>query len=239
MAARNSRTPAARPRRARGSITPEEVIKGAFELCQAESLDALSMPRLAQHLNVGATSIYWYFKSKDDLLDALTEEAFRRFYAQMPPLEGRRWDDMLREFFTNFRSILQGDDALCDLTIMRFGHYSDTTVLLTWTQIEEILEVLVNSGFSADSATYAYFTLSIYTRGSLSIERGLRAAGMPFTKGHPRAALAAKMPIISSEAETHSFSMVSDDDFQFGIENNIRGLRALLATERKASRASQ
>ena len=237
MAARNSCPPATRQRRARGSITPEEVINGAFELCQAESLDALSMPRLAQHLNVGATSIYWYFKSKDDLLDALTVEAFRRFYAQMPPLEGRRWDDLLREFFTNFRSILRSDDALCDLTIMRFGHYSDATVMLTWSRIEEILEVLVDSGFTPDSATYAYFTLSIYTRGSLSIERGLRANGVGSSKPHPRAELAAKMPIMASEVETHSWAMVSDDDFAFGIENNIRGLRVQLAADRKAARA--
>jgi AcrR family transcriptional regulator len=237
MAARNNGASAARPRRARGSITPEEVVNGAFELCESESLDALSMPRLAQHLNVGATSIYWYFKSKDDLLDALTEEAFRRFYAQMPPLAGRRWDDMLREFFTNFRSILRNDDALCDLTIMRFGRYTDASVLLTWSRIEEILEVLVDAGFSADSATYAYFTLSIYTRGSLSIERGLRAADTPIAPGR-RAELAAKMPIISSEVVTHTWQMVSDDDFAFGIENNLRGLRTLLAADRKASRAS-
>jgi AcrR family transcriptional regulator len=238
MAAKNSRTAAARPRRARGSITPEEVINGAFELCQAESLDALSMPRLAQHLNVGATSIYWYFKSKDELLEALTEEAFRRFYAQMPPLEGRRWDDTLRAFFTNFRSILRNDDALCDLTIMRFGHYSDATLLLTWTRIEEVLQSLVNSGFSTDSATYAYFTLSIYTRGSLAIERGLRAAAVTSVIGNPRVELAAGMPIISSELKKHSWKMVSDDDFEFGLENNIRGLRTLLAADRKAGRSS-
>jgi AcrR family transcriptional regulator len=215
------------------------VINGAFELCQAESLEALSMPRLAQHLDVGATSIYWYFKSKDDLLEALTEEAFRRFYVQIPPLQGCRWDDALRAFFTNFRNILRNDDALCDLTIMRFGHYSDATLLLTWTRIEELLQTLVNSGFSADSATYAYFTLSVYTRGSLAIERGLRAAAVPNAIGNSRAELASAMPIISKEIKKHTWKMVSDDDFEFGIENNIRGLRSLLAVDRKASRDSR
>lgn len=233
--ARNSN---GRQRRARGSITPEEVITGALELCREETVDGLSMPRLAQHLGVGVTSIYWYFKSKAELLDSLTEEAFKRFYAQMPPLEGRKWDDVLREFFTNFRSILRNDDVLCDLTVMRGGHYTDKTIMLTWGRIEEVLEVLVEAGFSTESATYAYFTLSVYTRGSLFVERNLRAnEDLSDVSSHPRAQLAAKMPVISTQAAKHSWYMVSDDDFDFGIENNLRGLRTLLAADRKAARA--
>jgi hypothetical protein len=50
--------------------------------------------------------------------------------------------------------------------------------------------------------------------------------------------LAAGMPIISSELKKHSWKMVSDDDFEFGLENNIRGLRTLLAADRKAGRSS-
>ncbi len=37
------------------------------------SIDNLSMPQLARHLDVGVTSIYWYFRRKDELLDAMTE----------------------------------------------------------------------------------------------------------------------------------------------------------------------
>jgi AcrR family transcriptional regulator len=232
-AARNTN---GRQRRARGSITPEEVINGALDLCREDTVDGLSMPRLAQHLGVGVTSIYWYFKSKAELLDALTEEAFRRFYAQMPPLEGRKWDDVLRSFFINFRRILRDDDVLCDLAIIRGGHYTDKTVLLTWSRIEEILEILVAAGFSTESATYAYFTLSVYTRGSLFVERNLRAEGLVDAHSSPRAQLAAKMPVMSTEAEKHSWYMVSDDDFEFGIENNLRGLRTLLTADRKAAK---
>ena len=39
------------------------------------SIDNLSMPVLAKHLDVGVTSIYWYFRRKDDLLDAMTDLA--------------------------------------------------------------------------------------------------------------------------------------------------------------------
>jgi AcrR family transcriptional regulator len=225
MAAQPKRPLAAAPRRrrARGSITSEEILHGAFELCEADGVDGLSMPRLAQHLDVGVTSIYWYFKSKEDLMDALTEEAFKRFYGKMPPREGRAWDEVLREFFTNFRGILRADDVLLDLTLKRGESYADDTIKLTWQRIEEILKVLVDAGFSEDSAAYAYFTLSVYTRGSLMIERLMRGTGASPQVPHPRAHLAAMMPIMSREAERHSWYMVSDDDFAFGIENNIRG----------------
>ena len=56
-----------RKRRERGSIDPEEIINGAFELAEEVSIDNLSMPMLGKHLGVGVTSIYWYFRKKDDL----------------------------------------------------------------------------------------------------------------------------------------------------------------------------
>ena len=53
-------------RRARGSISAEEIIAGAFDVAGRVSLSEFSMPMLAKHLGVGVTSIYWYFRKKDD-----------------------------------------------------------------------------------------------------------------------------------------------------------------------------
>ena len=64
-----------RQRRERGSINPDDIIKGAFELAEEVGIDNLSMPLLGKHLGVGVTSIYWYFRKKDDLLNAMTDRA--------------------------------------------------------------------------------------------------------------------------------------------------------------------
>ena len=72
-------TAAKRPRRERGSINPDDIIKGAFELAEQVSIDNLSMPLLGKHLGVGVTSIYWYFRKKDDLLNAMTDRALRQY----------------------------------------------------------------------------------------------------------------------------------------------------------------
>lgn len=53
-----------RERRRRGSITAEDIIAGAFELAEEIGISGLSMPLLAKHLDVGVTSIYWYFRKR-------------------------------------------------------------------------------------------------------------------------------------------------------------------------------
>lgn len=84
-----------RQRRERGSINPEDIIKGAFELAEQVSIDNLSMPLLGKHLGVGVTSIYWYFRKKDDLLNAMTDRALREFVVATPTSRPRigasRW----------------------------------------------------------------------------------------------------------------------------------------------------
>jgi AcrR family transcriptional regulator len=68
-----------RRRRDRGSINVDQILNGAFEIAADVSIDNLSMPVLAKHLDVGVTSIYWYFRRKDDLLDAMSDRALERF----------------------------------------------------------------------------------------------------------------------------------------------------------------
>lgn len=67
-----------RQRRERGSINPDDIISGA-ELAEQVSIDNLSMPLLGKHLGVGVTSIYWYFRKKDDLLNAMADRALRQY----------------------------------------------------------------------------------------------------------------------------------------------------------------
>lgn len=73
-----------RQRRERGSINPDDIIKRAFELAEQIGIDNLSMPLLGKHLGVGVTSIYWYFRKKDDLLNAMTDRALSEYVFATP-----------------------------------------------------------------------------------------------------------------------------------------------------------
>src|SRR5207237_1240977 len=47
------------------------IVEAALVLLDGEGLDALTMPRLADHLGVGTMSLYRHIEGKDDLLDAV------------------------------------------------------------------------------------------------------------------------------------------------------------------------
>src|SRR3982074_2607900 len=114
-----------RRRRERGSISVDEIINGAFEVAAEVSIDNLSMPLLAEHLDVGVTSIYWYFRKKDDLLNAMTDVAVEKFVHMVPPLPaGGAWQRALCEHFEAQRRIFRDDSTLADLMLIRTSTYS-------------------------------------------------------------------------------------------------------------------
>jgi AcrR family transcriptional regulator len=218
-----------RPRRARGSINPADIVAGAFEFCRDTPVDEMTMPQLAAFLNVGVTSIYWYFKSKRELLDAMTEEALVSFYESMPPLRSQGWEDMLREFFASFYALLAADQLKCDLIVRRIGNNADDGAIRSWARAEQLLTALADAGFPPSLARHAFFTLSIYTQGFLLVERTGRVSG---AISSPPAGSSADAPTVSAGhapgAGQLAASSSPPEDFEFGISNIIAGLRQLL-----------
>jgi len=62
-----------RPADARTHLTRDHIVEAAIRLADAEGLDALSMRRLGQVLDAGATSLYWHVRNKDELLDLVVD----------------------------------------------------------------------------------------------------------------------------------------------------------------------
>jgi AcrR family transcriptional regulator len=111
-----------RRRRERGSISVDEILNGAFAVAAEVSIDNLSMPQLAKHLDVGVTSIYWYFRKKDELLDAMTDRALQRYEFTVPCIDASNWRASLRNHARTMRRRFLDDPILCDLVLIR-GHY--------------------------------------------------------------------------------------------------------------------
>ena len=108
-----------RQRRERGSINPDDIIKGAFELAEQVGIDNLSMPLLGKHLGVGVTSIYWYFRKKDELLNSMTDRALRQYVFATPYVEAKDWRETLRNHARTMRKTFMGNPILCDLILIR------------------------------------------------------------------------------------------------------------------------
>lgn len=161
----------ARTRRPRGSINPADIIAGAFEFYRDTPIEQWSIPQLATHLDVGVTSIYWYFRTKRELIAAMTEAALSSFYERMPPLRGDGWEGLLRNFFLDFHRLLATDDLTCDLIVRQIGVPGDGVSSQSWPRAQELFAALAQAGLPASLAQHAFFTLSVYTQGYLLVER--------------------------------------------------------------------
>jgi AcrR family transcriptional regulator len=227
-----------RPRRARGSINPADIVAGAFEFCRGTPVDEMTMPQLAASLNVGVTSIYWYFKSKRELLDAMTEKALASFYESMPPLRSQAWEDMLGEFFVNFYALLAADRLTCDLIVRRIGNRADDGAIRSWARAEQLLSALADAGFPPSLARHAFFTLSIYTQGFLLVEQTGRVSG-PISSPSASSSAGAGRPDAAQAAGDGQLPAGGSvqEDFEFGITNIICGLRQLLPGAARAGAA--
>ncbi|WP_433520441.1 TetR/AcrR family transcriptional regulator C-terminal domain-containing protein [Nocardia pseudovaccinii] len=161
-----------RQRRERGSLNPEDIIDGAFELAQQVSIDGLSMPLLGKHLNVGVTSIYWYFRKKDDLLNAMTDRALRLYvYAvPYPSVEASNWRETLGNHARTMRRTFLASPILCDLILVRSA-LSQHAGRVGAEQVERTVASLVEAGLSVEQAFDIYSAVNLHIRGSVVLQR--------------------------------------------------------------------
>ena len=159
-----------RRRRERGSINPDDIVAGAFELAEEVGIDNLSMPLLGKHLGVGVTSIYWYFRKKDDLLNEMTNRALRQYVFETPYVEAGNWRESLRNHARNMRKTFLSSPILTDLVLIR-GALNAKTRRLGLQQTESAITSLIEAGLSPADAFDTYSAVSVHVRGSVVLER--------------------------------------------------------------------
>ena len=70
-------------RTGRGPLSVDAVVAAATQVADTEGLDAVSMRRLAEQLQVGTMSIYTHVPGKADLVDLMVDAALGELYADM------------------------------------------------------------------------------------------------------------------------------------------------------------
>jgi TetR/AcrR family tetracycline transcriptional repressor len=86
-------------------ISEDKILEASWELLGEEGIEKFSMRRLADRLGIQAPSLYWYFKSKQNLYLRLANQVSKvileEFYS-----EGD-WKEQLTGFAVTVRSVLQ------------------------------------------------------------------------------------------------------------------------------------
>jgi AcrR family transcriptional regulator len=224
-------------RRPRGSLDVEDIITGAFELAEDQSLSGLSMPVVARHLGVPLTSIYWHFRKKEDLLDAMTDRAIKQYHFTTPFEGGGPWQDGLRNHFRKMRAVFQENPVLCELVLMRSGELSPEATHASVDNLEEVVKTMVDdAGFKPDDALTVYLALSAHTRGAAMIER-LNAA--QYQAGRRRVTGVTTAHPLLNKLETKGHR-IDDGEFEFTLDAIIeRAEDVLAAAARRTTRGAK
>ncbi len=93
-----------RERPSRVTLSRDQIVDAAIRVMDEEGLDALSMRRLGQELNSGATSLYWHIKNKDELLDLVLDQVIGEVVPDMPRDAG--WRDTADQTARALRRVL-------------------------------------------------------------------------------------------------------------------------------------
>src|ERR1700758_3572568 len=238
-----------RQRRERGSINPDDIISGAFELAEQVSIDNLSMPLLGKHLGVGVTSIYWYFRKKDDLLNAMTDRALRKYVFATPYVEASDWRETLRNHARSMRKTFMGNPILCDLIVIRAA-LSPRAARLGVQEIEKAIAGLVEAGLSPEEAFDTYSAVSVHVRGSgvlprlqeknQATENGARTIEDAMVIDPESTPLLAQMT-----TKGHHIGAPDDHNFEYGLDCILHHASQLMeqgskstARQRKSTKSS-
>jgi len=224
-----ARRSSSRPgRRARGSLSEAEILDGAKELVERAGLQHLSMPALAKHLKSGVTSIYWYFRSKDDLLQALTDRVAREMYRALPPVGDGPWDEEVIEYFASFRKLLLDTpiyrEVLAYRARMALLRAAMGRSMLR--RLEEGLSLFVRAGLTPTQAAEAFNACSNYTRGFVILEHGqeghlLDQGSVGWLGPHD----VTPYPTLSRLDDLRQVLWLDDEQFRFGLRLLVDGIR--------------
>jgi len=75
--------PAAKRARAHGDASRERILEAARETASERGYDGTSIALVSERSGLPASSIYWHFASKDELLAAVIERSFNRWLEAM------------------------------------------------------------------------------------------------------------------------------------------------------------
>lgn len=131
----------------RAHLTRERVLRTAVELADESGIEALSMRKLAQALNVVPMALYRHVANKDELLDALVDVVIEEIDA---PLEGADWKAALRTRILSARRALLRHPWASRLMESR---KTPTPVVLGY--MDSMIGMFRTGGFSLDLTHHA------------------------------------------------------------------------------------
>jgi AcrR family transcriptional regulator len=210
----------------------DQITATAIKIADAEGLDALTMRRLAKELGSGTMSLYRYVKTKDELLELMTDEVLGEAFPEDFRLTGA-WRPDLRTIAHRMRSSLRRHPWMATRAHLTMGPNtlraaevigsSLDDLGLTIDQIMSLTGMVQNyvSGAAREELAEAEFT----RRTGLSRDE-LMHVYAPYLRKMLATGRYPLMERIIREAEQPH--MEPDERFEYGLERILDGIEGSL-----------
>jgi AcrR family transcriptional regulator len=202
------------------TLTRESIAATALDLVDRDGLESLSMRRLADRLGVGTMTLYGYFRSKSELLDALMDSSVALEDADLP--EEGPWRDRVVALAQVMRAWLEDHPALVQIRLQR-----TLTRPRQFAVTERVVRALLDAGLERDEAARAFRVLFTYVFGSVAFSP---SASLDDGRREIRAALAAlppgEYPLLSSMTDEAAAAAGGDEQFDYGLRLILDGIEA-------------
>lgn len=144
----------------RAPLSRERVLEGARTVLAREGLEGLTMRALGRELDAEAMAVYYYFPSKNAILDELVDDLARQ--VEVPAPGSIPWQQAMRVIVRSFRTVAREHPEASQLLVTHprpEGKAVDAS--------RSALNHLVESGFDEHTALLAYRSLSSYAWGAI------------------------------------------------------------------------
>ncbi|KUY65911.1 TetR family transcriptional regulator [Burkholderia cepacia] len=198
-------------------LTRDTVLRAALDLLDEVGIDGLSTRRLAERLGVQSPTLYWHFRNKAELLDAMAEAIMLERHDASLPRPGEAWDAWLLDNARSFRRALLAYRDGARL------HAGTRPRALHFSSIERKVALLGEAGFAPDEAVDVMYALGRFVVGWVLEEQAE-------PEGEADAPLpdAAEYPLLA-KGWAALRARGGDEAFERGVALIVDGARARLA----------
>jgi len=201
--------------RGRAPLSRERVLQTAFRLADEGGLSSLTMRRLGQELGVEAMAMYYYFASRDQIVDGIVDLVFAEI--ELPSDDGD-WKAAMRRRAISLRDVLLHHRwAIGLMESRRNGGPANLR------HHDAVIGSLRAGGMDIPMAAHAYSLLDSYIYGF-----ALTKMTLPFETPAEVAEVAAGMRELSDlDAYPHLVEMIGHamqpgydygDEFEYGLD---------------------
>jgi AcrR family transcriptional regulator len=218
--------------RTRKKISREAIVAAALEVSDSSAgLDAVTVRSLATKLGTGTMTLYGYFRSKDEILDAMADHVMSGI--ELPAVEDETPEQALRAVATAFVDLMTEHPSVSWLLSSRVtrSHASLKAAM------EDVLARLINAGIPPETAVRCYgltiqFALGFAAYqaprqwGAASGEEGaeLRRQQVHYWAGLP----ATEFPLVV-ELAPQLAQLPTESQFEWGVDVLVQVLSRAVA----------